>query len=118
MRTFTRGVIGAAFALAIVGVAATPAYASTSNAYHCTAALLQCAVPLPSFGGGYVAFSTNFAHESGTVRYAIAKVSNGSDLCGGTMGWVTTKSCTTSYVGAITFIVETYGQVGNISIAG
>lgn len=118
MRNLKKIACAAALAAAIVTVTTAPAYASTSRAFHCTAALLQCAVSLPSFEGGFVAFSTNFAHESGTVRYAIAKGADGSDLCGGTMGWVATKSCTTSYVGEITFIVETDEQVGNISIAG
>jgi len=95
-----------------------PAQAA-SNASPCKSTAEVCRVTLNSFGGGVVSFSTYFAGYSGTRTYQIVKGVYGANLCSGTMGLYDSRSCTTSYVGQITFtFYKNQGPSGTVAIGG
>ena len=122
VKTCVKTAATAISAIGIVGCVMGPAIASpasTGVSRHCSVVNELCTVTLPSFPGGFVAFSTSFPGQGSAKRgYSILKGTSGDELCGGTMSYNTTSSCTTSYVGKISFQFANETATGNISISG
>lgn len=100
---------------AVIGLS-VPAHAA-SAAVACVRTAEVCRVELKAVNGT-VKVGTGFAGISSTTHYQVSKGLTGANICSGSMGFNTTKSCSLgSYRGVVTFsFFKGQNNVGNISI--